>query len=217
MCVGESNLLPGRGVGRQGQARVLIARHADTTYAQPEVMSDEGGWLTDLGKRQAADLGERLATEAICAVYTSHLSRAQQTATIASARLALTPSTIDGVHEVGMGAFAGTPAANPQAREVMLAWLSGDLGRRLPGADCGTEVIARFVKTVETLAAKHQGKTVLLVSHGGVMLLAIPKTVTNLRPDLVRDTFIPNCAVAEVIVSPEAWHLANTWPGRTRP
>jgi probable phosphoglycerate mutase len=49
----------------QCPARILVARHGEAMYADPDMLSDEGGWLTDLGKEQAADLGERLRGERV--------------------------------------------------------------------------------------------------------------------------------------------------------
>ena len=75
-------------------------------------------------------------------------------------------------------------------------------------------MVARFVAAVEALADRHRGETVLVVSHGGVMTLAIPNTAENVRPELALDAMIPNCAVAEVEVDADGWRLVGPWPGR---
>ena len=199
----------------QCPARVLVARHGEATYADPRVLSDEGGWLTEVGKHQAADLGHGLRDQRVAAVYTSRMSRAQQTGAIVADRLGLTSSTVDGVQEFAVGSLAGKPAAAPESREVFLAWIRGDLDRRWPGAETGTEVVARFVEAVDAIADRHRGETVVLVSHGGVMTLAIPNTATNTTPELARQADIPNCAVAEVEVDVDGWRLVGAWPGKS--
>lgn len=199
----------------QCPARVLVARHGEAGYADPTVLSDEGGWLTDLGKKQAGDLSERLREERVAAVYTSRLSRAQETGAIVGDRLGLTPATVDGVQEFAVGSLAGKPAAVPESRETFLAWIQGDLDRRWPGAETGTEIVARFVEAVDALADRHRGETVVLVSHGGVMTLAIPKTATNTSQELARRADIPNCAVAELEVDADGWRLVGDWPGKS--
>jgi probable phosphoglycerate mutase len=198
----------------QCPARILVARHGEAMYADPELLSDEGGWLTDLGREQAGELGERLVPERVAAVYTSRLARAQETGALVGRRLGLTPTTLDGVQEFAVGSLAGTPATGPEAREVFVAWVMGDLDRRWPGAETGSEVVGRFVAAVEELADRHRGEAVLVVSHGGVMTLAIPTTATNARPELARAADIPNCAVAEVEVDADGWRLVGPWPGR---
>jgi 2,3-bisphosphoglycerate-dependent phosphoglycerate mutase len=199
----------------QCPARVLVARHGEAMYADPSVLSDEGGWLTDLGKEQAGDLGERLRDERVAAVYTSRLSRAQETGEIVGDRLGLSPSTVDGVQEFAVGSLAGKPAAAPESREVFLTWIRGDLDRRWPGAETGKEVVARFVEAVDALADRHRGETVVLVSHGGVMTLAIPNTATNTPQELTRRADIPNCGVAELEVDADGWRLVGAWPGKS--
>ncbi len=198
----------------QCPARFIVARHGEAMYADPELLSDEGGWLTERGREQAAALGERLRAERVGAVYTSPLARAQQTGAVVGELLGLTASTVAGLQEFSVGSLAGTPASGPEAREVFVAWVTGDLDRRWPGAETGSEVVARFVAAVEALADRHRGETVLVVSHGGVMTLAIPNTAENVRPELALDAMIPNCAVAEVEVDADGWRLVGPWPGR---
>lgn len=198
----------------QCPARIVVARHGEAMYADPELLSDEGGWLTAQGKEQAAGLGERLRGERVAAVYTSRLARAQETGAVVGDLLGLAPSTVDGAQEFSVGSLAGTPALGPLAREIFVAWVSGDLERRWPGAQTGTEVVARFVEAVEALADRHRGETVLVVSHGGVMTLAIPNTAVNVRPELALHAMIPNCAVAEVEVDADGWRLVGPWPGK---
>jgi len=113
-----------------------------------------------------------------------------------------------------VGSLAVTPAMGPDARKVFVAWVNGQLDRRWPGGETGSEVVARFVAGVEALADRHRGETVLVVSHGGVMTLAIPNTAENVRPELALDAMIPNCAVAEVEVDADGWRLVGPWPGR---
>ena len=198
----------------QCPARFLVARHGEAMYADPELLSDEGGWLTERGREQAATLGDRLRAERVAAVYTSPLARAQQTGAVVGELLGLTTSPVAGLQEFSVGSLAGTPASGPDARKVFVAWVTGDLDRRWPGGETGSEVVARFVTAVEALADRHRGETVLVVSHGGVMTLAIPNTAENVRPELAVDAMIPNCAVAEVEVDADGWRLVGPWPGR---
>jgi 2,3-bisphosphoglycerate-dependent phosphoglycerate mutase len=198
----------------QCPARILVARHGEAMYADPELLSDEGGWLTAQGNEQAAKLGERLRGERVAAVYTSRLARARETGAVVGDLLGLAPTTVEGVQEFSVGSLAGTPAMDPRARETFVAWVTGDLDRRWPGGETGTEVVARFVEAVETLSDRHRGETVLVVSHGGVMTLAIPNTADNVRPELALDALIPNCAVAEVEVDGDGWRLVRPWPGK---
>ena len=61
---------------------LVIARHGEAEYELSE-WEDEGGSLTLLGRRQAAELGDELASLKVAHVWTSTLARAVQTAEVA--------------------------------------------------------------------------------------------------------------------------------------
>ncbi len=81
----------------------------------------------------------------MAAVYTSRLARARETGAVVGDRLGLTAATVEGVQEFSVGSLAGTPAMGADARKVFVAWVNGQLDRRWPGAETGSEVVARFV------------------------------------------------------------------------
>ena len=76
------------------------------------------------------------------------------------------------------GAFDGSRADDPFA-EVYAAWLGGDLDRRLPGGETGAELRQRMHHVLYAIAERHQGETVLAVSHGGLMRLTLPLILTR--------------------------------------
>jgi broad specificity phosphatase PhoE len=116
-------------------ARVLIARHAEATYRHPELISDEGGWLTRKGVVQASDLGATLRAERPTRVYTSTM---------------------------------------------------------------------------------HPNDTVLVISHGGVMSMAVPRLCANIPDHIARRHYLPNCAVVPVHVAHGVWRMLGDWPGQAR-
>jgi broad specificity phosphatase PhoE len=67
----------------QCPARIFLARHGEAAY-ETDLVTEDGGSLTALGRRQARDLGERLRSERIARVWCSPLSRAVQTAELAA-------------------------------------------------------------------------------------------------------------------------------------
>ena len=56
--------------------RLLLVRHAEAAPGDPDELRE----LTGNGRRQAAELGERLAAEDVAVILTSPLIRARQTA-----------------------------------------------------------------------------------------------------------------------------------------
>ena len=87
---------------------ILLARHGETDW------NAVGRWqghtdrpLTELGRRQAAELAERLADVELDAVYSSDLLRAVETAEPVAKRLGLPLQTLPELREVDVGTWAG--------------------------------------------------------------------------------------------------------------
>lgn len=195
-------------------ARVLVCRHAEAGCERPDLILDEDGWLTRRGQDQARDLGAALVRERVAAVYTSTLGRARETGAIVAAAVGAPLRTVAGVEEFSVGEFAGRPATDSCVGDVFAAWSSGDLSVGCPGAETGEQVVDRFVEALGSLADQHRGETVVVISHGGVMSLAIPHRSTNATSALSRDRLLPNGAVVTVEIDADGWRLVGPWPGR---
>ena len=151
-------------------ARIIVARHGQAEYESPE-MNASGGSLTTLGREQARELGERLRTEKVAAVMCSELSRAVQTAEIAAAVLGLPVRVRERLHELPAGRSARAPRPIRSSSTAMArSWLSGDLSVGVPGGETGRETADRVLAVLDEVADQFRGETVLVVSHGGVIL-----------------------------------------------
>jgi 2,3-bisphosphoglycerate-dependent phosphoglycerate mutase len=199
----------------QCPATLLIARHGNAEYAE-DVRSDDGGWLTDLGRAQVSELVETLRSRRIAAVYSSRMKRAVESGELAATELGVKPLAVDGLHEFSVGELAGVSYLDPSAQRVFDAWLHGDLDAACPGAEDGHVVVKRFRKALQEIADIHRGETVLVFSHGGAMSLTIPRLSVNVRNDLAAQRFLPGCAAAEVEVDADGWRIVS-WPGSADP
>jgi 2,3-bisphosphoglycerate-dependent phosphoglycerate mutase len=150
-------------------ARIIVARHGEAEYETPE-MNATGGSLTTLGRQQARDLGERLRPERVAAVVCSELSRAVQTAEIAAGVLGLPVRVRERLQEYPAGDFLGRPYEHGFFDAMVTSWLAGDLAAGVPGGETGRETADRVLAVLEDLADQFRGETVLVVSHGGVIL-----------------------------------------------
>ena len=90
----------------QCPTRVFVARHGEAEY-ETDLVCDDGGSLTALGRQQARELGASLSGERIARVWTSSLSRAVQTAEIAAGVLGVDVVVREGLREYGVGDLAG--------------------------------------------------------------------------------------------------------------
>lgn len=200
----------------QCAATLLVVRHAEATYAEPDLPSDDGGWLTERGRQQAAELAEAVRRRRVAAVYTSVLSRAVDTGAILADRLAVSSESMPGLQEFSVGSYGGRPEGHRLIAAVFRRWLDGDLTAGCPGGETAGAVIERFGSALQGVADLHRGETIIVVSHGGAMALAIPRLCLNVSDDLVRAHWVPNCAVAEIDADADGWELRN-WPGSPDP
>lgn len=193
-------------------ATLCLARHGDAAFGHASVLSEEGGWLTERGRSQVRELAESLRPRRVAVVYSSTMQRAVESAALAAQVLDTTAREVDGLQEISVGALAGRPHDDPELASVYAAWMHGDLRRRIPGGENGSEVLARVREALQGLADLHRGECVLVFSHGGLLSFAVPRLGRSPRADLARERFLPNCAVAEVSVDADGFEVVS-WPG----
>jgi 2,3-bisphosphoglycerate-dependent phosphoglycerate mutase len=138
--------------------------------------------LTELGERQAQAMAGGLKKFRIDLMYSSDLGRAARTATIISESLGRDITTDTRLRERNLGILQGLTMAEfassfPQEAAKMK---SGDPDYAIPGGESARQRHERCVTCVEDLCARHPGRSILLVVHGGVLMsfmnraLAIP-------------------------------------------
>lgn len=196
---------------RQGPARLFVVRRAEAEYDHPDVLSDEGGRLTRRGREQAVIVASRLREQAIAAVYTSPMGRARETAEIFAKVLDLPATTLPGTEEPWVGDLDG--AGFEHGRVVFSRWLAGDLAVRWPGAETGHEVIARMTHALEYVALRHRGESALVVSHGGIMSLTLPRVAGGSGVAMHAPPTVAHCAVLQIEAGDDGWRFAAPWPG----
>jgi probable phosphoglycerate mutase len=88
--------------------RLYLVRHGATSVSTEDRFSGaEGVELSTDGRIQAERLGERLRREDICAVYSSPLSRAIETARIITRGWPLSVTPVDALREIAHGHWEG--------------------------------------------------------------------------------------------------------------
>jgi broad specificity phosphatase PhoE len=189
---------------------LVVARHAEAEYEVSEWVG-EGGSLTPLGRRQAAELGESLAGRRVAHVWTSTLARAVQTAEIVAGRLGVGVTTRAGLREPAID--VGVPDPEPADVEPLLRtyqrWREGDLDVRTPGSESGREIADRVAAVLREVADAHPGETVLVVSHGVAIGLGVPHVARM----TVEWAPLDSCQSVEVSADADAW-VCTRW-GRT--
>ncbi len=149
--------------------RLILIRHGQTDSNVQHLLDTQapGAPLNELGLQQARDLVERIADEPIEALYTSHLTRAKQTAEPLAGKLGLTPTVLEGLAEISAGDDEMSPDWTRYVA-VLESWAPDNLDTGLPGGETAREFLTRYSGAVQEIeAAGHAVAAV--VSHGAAI------------------------------------------------
>jgi alpha-ribazole phosphatase len=152
--------------------RLLLVRHA-----QPEEEArgrcygtlDIG--LSVRGQRDAQLLARTLDHIRLAAVYTSPRERAIATAAPLAVAHGLTPLVDDALRELDFGDFEGhtydeIAAGHP---ELYRQWMETPTLVQFPGGESYAKLRVRALAAMDAIRGRHDGETVAVVSHGGVL------------------------------------------------
>ena len=147
---------------------ILLARHGETEWnRERRVQGHSDIPLNDTGRAQARELAKQLERERLDAVYTSDLSRARETAEIATAGRALPTQELIDLRERHFGTWEGL--TDTVIRDRFPESRSGPWG----DGETVEEMSARVVAALRTIAEEHRGASVLVMTHGGPMRAAL--------------------------------------------
>ena len=165
------------------RTQVIIVRHGQTEWNIKGIRQGHlDSPLTGRGLAQAKALGQRLAREKFSVLYSSDLGRAIETAKEIVSVTGHQIVTDARLRERHLGIFQGLNADEineryPEERRLMRT--SGP-GYVIPGGESMIQQVERNVAFFDSLAVRHAGETIVVVTHGGVVsgffrhTLAIP-------------------------------------------
>ncbi|MBM4429660.1 MAG: histidine phosphatase family protein [Chloroflexi bacterium] len=154
--------------------RLLLVRHGESlgNVAQRiQGLCDQP--LTERGRTQARALAQRLLDGyEVCAIYTSPLSRARETAEIIAALLDVTVITDDRLREYDCGVVTGLCYEEVQSQypEIARRWAEDSWHVPIPGEEGIDTFQARVLAVMGDIVSQHATKdTVGIVAHGGTL------------------------------------------------
>lgn len=194
--------------------RLILLRHGQTQSNVDHLIDTvvPGPFLTELGVAEAAAVPDALAGQPLDAIYVSTQNRSQQTGAPVAEVRGKTPNIRDGIREISAGDYEGkTDKESVRAFvAVETAWVAGNLDLRMPGADTGREVIARFDGVVaEAFDAGHT--SVLLVSHGSMIRTWAAYRARNIAPGFVPKNPLHNTGMIVLDGTPDDGWTVVTW------
>lgn len=143
--------------------RLSLVRHGQTDWnLARRIQGSTDVPLNSTGRAQADATGRALATGDWDAIFTSPLSRASETASIIATHVSLgAPTPLDGMAERRYGEAEGLTGP-----EILARWPEGT---PVPGRESREAVVERALPTLVELAERHDGESLIVVSHGGVI------------------------------------------------
>ena len=154
---------------------VWLIRHAATESMEGRCY----GWLdvplSQDGIDQAENLARHLARSRLDAVYASPLRRALETARIVARRHDVSVETIQGLAEIHFGDFEGLSYDEIQERfpEIYQQWMDQPTVVRFPNGEDLPGLRRRAMAALHSLAARHAGESVAVVTHAGVVRIVL--------------------------------------------
>jgi alpha-ribazole phosphatase len=165
---------------RRGATRLLLVRHGEPDesmhgrcYGRLDVP------LSAAGLRRAAAVGEALRSNEIAVVYTSPLQRALDTARAVASAHGLEAIPREALRELDFGELEGRSHEEIASEhpDLYRFWMEDPSTVRFPGGEALSDLRARVLPEVAGIRERHEGQSVAVVAHGGVVRVVLAEAL----------------------------------------
>jgi broad specificity phosphatase PhoE len=186
-------------------ARLVLVRHAETVGNRRQQWT---GWshtpVSELGREQIRRTAARLARESseYCALYSSPLERAWQTAEPIGKAVGRRPIRVEALKEMHFGDLESIQSDRFAADhpEVYRQWQRRtDESFGWPGGETRRAFRQRVTDALAQLVADHPEETILIVTHSGVIRMALAHFVPQQFNEWWR-VRIGNCSLTHLVL-----------------
>lgn len=156
--------------------RIFLIRHGETQWnTEGRFQGRMDSPLTALGLQQAKLAAERMRDYPLDAAYCSPRLRARRTAERILAERSVPLTELDALSEIHLGALEGQnkESLTEDLQQAFHQFWHQPEQYQSPGGESLQHVQHRMVRAIETLAQRHQGQQILLISHGAAIKLAL--------------------------------------------
>lgn len=182
-----------------------LVRHGETLWNAERRLQ---GWLdiplNEKGRKQAEQLARFLSSDAftteIHAIYSSDLSRAYDTAEIATGHMGQAIVKDPGLRERSYGIYQGEEWSSLSATADGKTLIDfRNPGQPIEGGESYLAFSQRISQTFEGIAQAHPGQNVLVFTHGGVIDIAwrcsTGATLETQRPFPIMNVSVNRCGI----------------------
>ncbi|MEE8373931.1 MAG: histidine phosphatase family protein [Dehalococcoidia bacterium] len=148
--------------------KFILVRHGETEWNRNERFRGRADLsLNENGLKQAEAAALKLSGGEVAAIYSSPMKRTLETADPISRELGVAVSPTMGLIDIDYGEWQGLSPEEAIEKDAAMhdKWLSSPHEVLFPGGEGLGDVRERAEGAVHEIAAKHDGQTVILVSH----------------------------------------------------
>ena len=159
---------------------MILVRHGQSTWnREHRIQGQLDPPLSDEGRRQAELLGRRLAGRRLAGFYASDLKRAFETAEAIESLVDLKPDPTPGLREIYLGEWEGLRTEEIAVRfpEAWARWSEKPDWDLVPGGEGAARFETRVSATLDEILDRHAQGDILLVTHGGVIQVALHRVI----------------------------------------
>ena len=182
--------------------KLSLVRHGETEENREEIIQGQTlGSLSEKGREQAIKVALRLKYEKFDHVYVSDLQRAIDTAKEILRFHNGTAASFDArLREQNLGVFEGRPFSS--LREEILAQRIDYIRFKPSGGESVEELDQRVRAFYRSILERHLGESVLLVTHGGVIITMLLH-ILGWGLSRYREVLPENTALSVIDIGPE--------------
>ncbi|MCC6457122.1 MAG: histidine phosphatase family protein [Caldilineaceae bacterium] len=193
------------------QTEFILIRHGETIWnVEGRFQGQQDSPLTPLGIAQAEAAAVHVCTYTPTALYSSDLTRTLQTAQPIALATGLTTIHEPALRERNLGIFEGLTHAEAEMRHgaEYMRFAAREPEYVLPAGESLAQLSQRGMGILATLAQRHPGERVAIVSHGA-LLTAILRHIQGIELHLPSPFTIHNGSISRVHYhdTPGAWSL----------
>ncbi|GAX90895.1 histidine phosphatase family protein [Effusibacillus lacus] len=167
---------------------ICLVRHGETLWnREARLQGSKDIPLSEVGIAQARIVADQLSKENWDLIYSSDLLRAKRTAEYIGEKINVPHLLDSGLRERNYGLLEGMTRA--EIEEQYPGVLTHPHQHQIPGLETFEALSQRVKETMESIANRHFGKKILVVTHGGT-INAFLHSVTGQRSDRIENTSI---------------------------
>ncbi len=160
----------------------MLIRHGQSTWnRERRIQGQLDPPLSEEGRWQAQRLGRRLAGRRFTGFYSSDLKRAFETSAAIAAATGAQPKPDESLREIYLGEWEGlrTDEIAERFPEAWTSWVEEPDWDVVPRGERAADFESRVAAAIDAIFQRHEHGEVLVVTHGGVIQIALQRIVGN--------------------------------------